>query len=82
MRKGVKKYMGIKTEETLAKVGKLRAFAIKKKLVSERRVWIFTCKVCGKRNRRSHKKINAIIGKCLKCRHNEPNPNQTRLFNN
>lgn len=46
----------------------------------ERRLWFFTCTVCGKNRRRSHKKARAKEGMCLSCFRSTPNPNQPNLF--
>jgi hypothetical protein len=54
--------------------------AIIGKLAIERKIWYYRCKICGKSRRTSHKKVNAIIGICKKCRKAEINKNQTRIF--
>ncbi len=47
----------------------------------ERRIWYFSCSKCGKNHRQSHRKKNAKIQLCLKCRKNEVPENQLSIFN-
>lgn len=49
--------------------------------IKERRVWYFTCDVCKKKRRQSHKKHTATDALCRECRRSAVAPNQTALFN-
>ena len=46
----------------------------------ERRIWYFTCEKCGKAHRQSHRKKNAQVHICRKCRGVEVAENQLKIF--
>lgn len=51
------------------------------KIYKERRLYYFTCNVCGSKTRNTFKRSKAKKGICKKCRrHEEINKNQLTLF--
>lgn len=50
--------------------------------LKERRIWFYTCAVCGKARRQSHKKQKARDAICKVCKKNEVPENQQSLFDN
>jgi hypothetical protein len=50
--------------------------------LKERRIWFYTCTVCGKARRQSHKKQKARDAICKVCLKAKVPDNQASLFDN
>lgn len=50
------------------------------KKITERRLYFFTCTLCGKKKRQSFRKAKASDGVCGRCKREAVDPNQAKLF--